>query len=347
MKFSASKVDEFIRSHDSGIRAILIYGPDGGLVRERADTLARQVVDDLDDPFRVAELNTASLKEDPATLADEAAALAMTGGRRVVRLRAAGDQQANVIASFLADPIGDSLILIESGDLPPRSKLRKAFESSRIAAALPCYPDEGSALGRVIEQTATALGLTFEPAALRYLCAALGGDRLMTRGEIEKLALYMGDEKRVSLAHAEACIGDSSILTLDGIAIAATGGDMAAVERGLARAALEGAAPVSVLRAMARHLQRLHLIAGARQRGDSVERAIKAMRPPLHFKLEKSISSQCRNWPNARVTRAMEIILEAERACKTTGLPADAICGRALMRVAGAAKAAGRAASAY
>ena len=31
---------------------------------------------------------------------------------------------------------------------------------------------------------------------------------------------------------------------------------------------------------------------------------------------------------------AMEIILEAERACKTTGLPAEAVCSRALMRVA-------------
>ena len=347
MKFSASKVDGFMRSYDPNIRAILIYGPDGGLVRERADTLARQVVDDLDDPFRVSELSLATLREDPSRFADEAAALALTGGRRVVRLRAAGDKQAAVIAAYLSDPIGDSLILVESGELPPRSKLRKAFESSKIAAALPCFPDEGNALERVIEQTATTLALTFEPAALRYLCAALGGDRLMTRGEIEKLALYMGEDKRVTLAHAEACVGDSSILTLDGIVMAVAGGDLAAVERGLARAALEGSAPVSILRAMARHLQRLHLLAGAGQRGESTQQAIRAMRPPLHFKLEKALSYQSRRWPVARVSGAMEIILDAERACKTTGLPADALCGRALMRVAWAARAAGSAAARF
>lgn len=339
MKISASKVDQFIRTPHGDVLAILVYGPDGGLVRERANALARRIVDDLDDPFRVAELEPAILKDDPARLADEAAALAMTGGRRVVRLRSAGDGQANVIESFLTDPLGDALILVEAGALPPRSKLRKAFESSKIAAALPCYPDEGDALGRVIEETASALGLSIEPEALRYLVATLGGDRLMTRSEIEKLALYMGGEKRITLAHAEACIGDSSILTLDGIAMAATGGDMAAVERGLARAYLEGAVAVPVLRAMARHLQRLHLVAGAKERGDSVERALQAMRPPLHFKIEKAISSQCRKWPTARIAQAMEIVLEAERACKTTGLPAEAICSRALMRVAWAARA--------
>lgn len=340
MKIAVSRVDQFIRSPDPAVRAMLIYGPDGGLVRERADALARQVVDDLDDAFRVSELDTALLNKDPARLAYEAAVLAMTGGRRVVRLRPASDQQADVIASFLADPTGQALILVEAGELPPRSKLRKAFESSKIAAALPCYADEGDALGRFIDQTATALGLTIEPIALRFLTAALGGDRLMTRTEIEKLALYMGDEKRITLAHAEACIGDSSILTLDAIAIAAAGGDMAAVERGLARAYLEGAVAVPVLRATARHLQRLHLMAGARERGDSVERALKAMRPPLHFKLEKALVGQSRNWPTDRVARAMEIVLDAERACKTTGLPAEAICGRALIRVAAAARAA-------
>lgn len=340
MKLSAGKVDAFIRSPDPAIQAMLIYGPDGGLIRERADALARRIVDDLDDPFRVAELDPAMLKDDPARLADEAAALAMTGGRRVVRLRPASDQQAAVIASFLADPLGDALILVEAGELPARSKLRKTFESSKIAAALPCYPDEGGNLGRIIEQTASALGLTCEPAALRYLVSTLGGDRLMTRSEIEKLALYMGDETRITLAHAEACIGDSSILTLDGIAMAAAGGDLAAVERGLARAYLEGAVAVSVLRAAMRHLQRLHLLAGAREQGDSIDHALRSMRPPLHFKIEKALSSQTRNWPSARTTRAMEIILEAERACKTTGLPAEAICSRALMRLAWAAKAA-------
>lgn len=340
MKIAASRVDQFIRSPDPDVRAILIYGPDGGLIRERSDMLARQIVDDLDDPFRVAELDPAALKDDPARFADEAAAIAMTGGRRVVRLRSAGDRQAIVIADFLSDPLGDSLILVEAGELAPRSALRKAFETSKIAAALPCYPDEGSALGKVIGETAAALGLTMEPAALRYLAAALGGDRLMTRSEIDKLALYMGDETLVTLAHVEACIGDSSILTLDGIAIAATGGDMAAVERGLARAYLEGAVAIPVLRAAARHLQRLHLLAGAKARGDSIDRAIKSFRPLLHFKLENALSAQSRHWPAARVARAMEIVLDAERDCKTTGLPAEAICSRALMRVAWAARAA-------
>ena len=340
VKVSASKVDGFIRAPDPSVRAILVYGPDDGLVRERANILASQVVDDLADPFRVAELTPAHLKDDPARLADEAASLSMIGGRRVVRLRSATDKEASVLKGFLTDAPGDALVIAEAGELPPRSKLRKAFEAARNGAALPCYFDEDDGLRRVIEETLAPGGFTVEPAAERYLAGALGGNRMMTRGELEKLALYMGNERHITLANAEACVGDSSVLTLDAVVIAAGAGDSAGVDRGLTRAYLEGTSPVAVLRAAVRHLQRLHLAAAARARGQSVADVLRGFRPPLHYKIEKALQSQIDIWPPSRVAGAMSLVLDAERDCKTTGMPAEVVCSRARMRVAQAARSA-------
>jgi DNA polymerase-3 subunit delta len=67
-------------------RAVLLHGDDAGLVRERAEALVRAVLGGaMDDPFRLAELNRDEAAK-PGALAGEAAALAMTGGRRVVRV---------------------------------------------------------------------------------------------------------------------------------------------------------------------------------------------------------------------------------------------------------------------
>ncbi|MFQ5958437.1 MAG: DNA polymerase III subunit delta, partial [Alphaproteobacteria bacterium] len=310
----------------------------GGLVHERAAALVRHVVADTADPFRVAELGPAEIKDDPARLADEAAALAFTGGRRVVRLRPASDAQADVLMRFLADPVGDALVVVEAAELGPRSRLRRLFEDADNAAALPCYRDEGAALRRVIEDMLAERGLGAEPAACDFLESVLGGDRMATRSELDKLATYMGSECRVALADAEACVGDAAALTLDGVAIAAAGGDLAGLERGLARAWLEGIAPVAVLRAMARHLRHLHRAAGLVARGDSPSAAVRAFRPPLHFKLAAALSDQLGRWPREQAARAMEIVVDAEAACKTTGAPAEVLCARALMRVALAAQ---------
>ncbi|MGE5503325.1 MAG: DNA polymerase III subunit delta, partial [Actinomycetota bacterium] len=118
---AASQTEAFLKAPPAAIRAVLVYGPDAGLVRERAQRLVRTVVPDPSDPFRVAELTPASLKDDPARLADEAAAIALTGGRRAVVLRDAGDTVSGPVGSFLANAKGDGLVVIEGGDLGPRS----------------------------------------------------------------------------------------------------------------------------------------------------------------------------------------------------------------------------------
>src|SRR5690242_7409171 len=86
MEVKSHQADRFVARPPAGLVAALVYGPDQGMVRERATALAKRVVSDLNDPFRVSELDEAILDADPARLWDEAAALSMIGGRRVVRV---------------------------------------------------------------------------------------------------------------------------------------------------------------------------------------------------------------------------------------------------------------------
>jgi DNA polymerase-3 subunit delta len=338
MKISGARIEGYVKSPDAGHRAVLLFGPDGGLVRERADRICRTVVPDLSDPFRVADLAAAALKDDPARLADEAAAIAMTGGRRVVRVRDAGDAVTALLESFLDHPVGDALVVVEGGELGPRSSLRKLFEGAGNGAALACYADEGGSLAAVVQESLRAAHLTADPDALSYLVEHLGGDRRVTRSEMEKLALYMGSGAgRVRLEDAVACVGDSAALSLDDIALAAAEGDHATVQRVLARVLMEGTSPISVLRAVSRHFQRLHLAAAQIAAGKSPDQAVQALKPPPIFKVADRVKRQAQRWQPSRLADAMGLLVAAELDCKTTGLPAPEICGRALMQLARAA----------
>src|SRR6266481_73938 len=121
MKLPAARVAAFLRRPDREIRAVLLYGPDAGLVSERADAVARTVCPDLKDPFRVTDLSGAVLAADPGRLADEAAQMSLIGGRRVVRLRDAVDRLSGLFAGFLDTAPCDAFIVAEAGDLPGSS----------------------------------------------------------------------------------------------------------------------------------------------------------------------------------------------------------------------------------
>lgn len=337
MKLAGAKVESFLRGPDPKVRAILVFGPDSGLVRERMDRLARTVLTDLSDPFRVADLTPAALKDDPARLADEAAAMALTGGRRVVRLFDAGDGLSAVFQRFLDAPMGDALILVAGGELGPKSSLRKLFEGADNAAAIACYADEGGSLESVIAETLRAHGLTAEPDAQAYLADNLGGDRRLTRAELEKLALYMGQERRIRLEDALACIGDSSSMSMDDVAMAAAEGDQAGLQRLLDRLYMEGTSPIAILRMAVRHFQRLHLAAGHVAAGKSPDQAVSGLRPPPIFKVADRMKRQVQRWSTDRCAQALDMLLAAEIDCKTTGLPAAEICARTLIQIARAA----------
>lgn len=339
MKLQGKAIDAFLRHPDPKVRAVLLFGPDAGLVRDRADTLGKTVCPDLNDPFRVADMLGRALVEDPARLADEAAAMALTGGRRLIRVRDAEDVVTTVFTAFLNDPPpGDSLVVVEAGDLSNRSRLRTLFEGAGTGAAIPCYVEEEASLGRVIADLLSAHGLTADVDALNFLAGNLVGDRLVARGEVEKLALYMGADKRVTLEHAQACIGDSASLEMDGPVWAAADGDFAALDRSLARLFAEGMSPVPILRAAQRHFQRLHLISAQVASGKSAETAVDALRPPVFFKVRPRLIGQGKRWSPNLVRSALERLVDAEADCKRSNMPDQTICARVLFQLASLAR---------
>lgn len=330
MKLPSARVAGFLRRPDPEIRAILLFGPDAGLVRERAEGLARTVCPDLRDPFRVADLAAAAVAADPARLADEAAQISLMGGRRVVRVRDAGDALAPVFARFLAAPVGDALVVVEAGELPGRSTLRRAFDDAPLAAAIGCYADSARDLAAVIRESCAAHRIEISRDALDFLVGHLGGDRLLTRAELEKLALYAGDGGRLGLEDARAVIADSAALSLDDALLAAAEADAAALDRALARVFQEGESPVTVIRAMLRQLQRLHLLAARVAAGGSIDEAIRGARPPVFFKEQDRYRRLLQRWSERRLRAALDRVTEAEFRMKLTGLPAITICREAL-----------------
>ncbi len=353
MRLRGREIETFLKSPEVPVSAVLIYGPDLGLVRERGNLLQSKVVEDASDPFRIAEFSAGELRQDPAKLVDEVGAVAMLGGRRVVRLRDGSDAVTKVFEAFFNDPAGDGLIILEAGDLPARSSLRKLFEGAGYAAALPCYEDEGQTLDAVIAETLGRHGLKVDPQARRFLSEALGTDRMVTRGELEKLALYMVDKgvdqepgkepgkepdqeqsREVSLEDAEAAIGDRGIMATDTLINAVASGDAARMNEGLQSAYVAGAQPVQILRGLIRHYGRLQLVAAEMVEGHGADQAMTALRPPVFFKYQSSFRAQLQRWTLKRINTALALLMEAELHCKTTGYPDRTICSRACLRLA-------------
>jgi DNA polymerase-3 subunit delta len=340
MKFTPVQLKRFTDRPGGDLRALLVFGADEGLVRERAAAVAVAIAEDPKDPFRVADLEASDLVADPARLADEAAAISMIGGRRLVKVSRAGDRHAALFRDFLAAPPGDGFVLVTADDLGRSSSLRKAFEDAGNAAAIECGYDSAETIDGLIDQMLAGQGLVVSEDARQHLRANLGGDRMISRQELEKLALYkLGGDGVVSLEDARACVGDSSAEAFDAVGRAAAKGDMKGLIAALAKAEETGESPVGLLRLTARRMQRLHLVASLTEKGTPLDTAFKMLKPPAFQSEGNEMRQLLTRWNTRKLATALTLLLEAEMACKTTGMPAEAITARAMMRLVAAARA--------
>ena len=101
--FKGSRGQRICAQPPADVKALLIYGPNAGLVRESAKAAVSFAVEDLADGFRLCELQARDIGEDPARLADELGALSFGGGRRAVgggrRAAAAGGGRRRAAAA--------------------------------------------------------------------------------------------------------------------------------------------------------------------------------------------------------------------------------------------------------
>ncbi|MDA0707743.1 MAG: DNA polymerase III subunit delta [Proteobacteria bacterium] len=306
MKLTYRDIDAQVKKLSSHYLAVLVYGPDEGLVRERSIKIAKQVVEDLQDPFLVANIDADKLKSEPGLLSDEVAAISMMGGRRVIRIEGANEKVTAAASAFLSNPVGDGLVIISAGNLTPSSGLRKLFEKAKNAASLPCYEDNQASLSQLIREIMTENGLSIEQDAVSFLQMNLGSDRLVSRSELNKLALYIGptekrDSDMVTMQDVEACVGDSGILTLETITNATISGNLKQLDDSLFKAFNRGENAIAILRALSRKLLRMHLVRGYMDQGLRMDQAMGKLFPRVFAMETNRFKADINKWTSVKL----------------------------------------------
>ena len=348
MKLTFKQIEPFVQNPDKAARVILVYGPDQGLMKERAKTICQTVISDLNDPFNVVIFNPDQILDDNALFYDEAQAQSLMGGNRLIIMRQGADSLHTIIKTYLEAPSMDTLVVIEAGDLGARSSLRKLCETAKNAAAVPCYVDDENNLSHIIRDMCMHAGYGIERDALQAFAAALVGDRAIARNEIEKLILYMGfdpDYKgidgvplgrkigNITLQDIMACSGDIRDWSMDTLIYAIGDGNLKSVHSIIESLFRDQVAPIVLLRSTQNHFWRLYSTKAKIENGQSIESACKALTPPLFWKVQDAFKRQLHRWTIPAIESALDALNKAEAMTKQSGYQPEAVVQQCLTQL--------------
>lgn len=332
------QIEGFLARPDPKFPVVLIYGPDRGSVSERARKLITSIAGSTDDPFAIGRLDDAALGEDPARLEDEARAIPMMGGTRVVWVETAGAHLAKTVATYLEDPAPESWIVAEAGPLAPSAKLRQVFEKAKNAVALPCYADTARSLDQLIDDELAINKLTISADARHRLVAILGADRGLSRSELQKLCLYCHGQGGITIDDVDAACGDVSALVLDDLVDHTFGGDLDRVDDDYTRLMAAGTASQAIVSALFTHISKLKAVQSGLARGKSMDAAVAGLRPPLHFSRKSSFRKQLDLWSADDLNRAAAATAETEYRSRGSDGLGEVVLSRHLLTLANAAR---------
>ncbi|ACP27071.1 DNA polymerase III, delta subunit protein [Sinorhizobium fredii NGR234] len=299
--------DGFLNRGASNYRLFLLYGPDRGLVSERAAQLAAGCGVALDDPFALVKLDASELQQAGRVL-DEVNAIGLFGGEKLVWIRGAASEKAIAEAlQILADtpPTGSTLI-IEAGDLKKGAALRKIGETSRAVASIACYSDDARSLQALIDKELAEAGLRIGPAARERLLEALGGDRMASRNELRKLALYCRGKDMIDEEDVLAIVGDASAISVDDAVDAVLKGDVDALLHAMKKITSSKTPPFLVLQACLRQFQQLDVMRAemdtSRQPANQV---VASLGRGLHFRRKPIVEAALKHWTAPAIRREL------------------------------------------
>jgi DNA polymerase III subunit delta len=330
----AAEVDRFIARPDPAKPIVLVYGPDAGLVCERVEALVAKSVDDTADPFQLARLDGDALARDPARLSEEANTIPLFGGRRAVWVKAGGQNFAPAVETLLAFLPQNTRVVIQAGDLRRNAPLRTICERAKAAVALPCYPDAEAALSRLIDVELRESGLSISAQARAALLPFLGGDRLASRHEIGKLALFARGKERIEVDDVIEVVADASALAIDALVDAALAGEAGELEVQFAKARTAGTAPGTIMSAALRQIFQLHRARLAVEQGMSVTEAANGMQPFLQFSRRAAVQKALSTWTSPRLEQAMARLAQAALETRRQSSIGAVTTDRALLELA-------------
>ena len=302
MKWKESDFNSGIQN----INAVLIYGPDAGLVDELCDKAIEKLEIDKDN---LLALDANELREKQDAVLAESCSPSMFGGRKAVLISGAGDSDTKILSELVNSSSLCATIIVTAGDLRVGS-LRKLFEDGDKIAAIACYTDDTKTLEALIhKELSSEAGIRqITPDAMSYMLSHLGGDRGITRSFLQKIAIYVSDKHIVELEDVEKCLPDTSATSADDYMYSLTAGHINQTMMALDRLIYGGADANMLVRMLYTHFSRL------------LTAVVDGQLPKLFWKVADKFNMAMKIWPENEIVNVLSKLNDLEKLCRTSGM---------------------------
>ena len=211
MKIKAYEIKDLVEREKYA--GYLVYGQNKGLIREKSKTIINFY---KNDETEIIKFENDELISEPGKLSNEFNTFSLTAKKKILHILNTKDNLTEIITNTVIDDQNSiNLIVFETGELTPRSKLRKFFEKEKHLGILACYFDTEHDVRDLIETTFRKEDMLINRDISLLIAKHLGNERHIIKSELEKIILYLKDKKEFKAEDILKCLSQNEDFGFD------------------------------------------------------------------------------------------------------------------------------------
>ena len=330
MKIKAYEIKDLVEREKYA--GYLVYGQNKGLVREKSQTIINSY---KNDETEIIKFENDELISEPGKLSNEFNTFSLTAKKKILHILNTKDNLTEIITNtVIDDQASTNLIVFETGELPPRSKLRKLFEKEKHLGILACYFDTEQDVKGLIETTFKKEDMLINTDISLLIAKHLGNERHIIKSELEKIILYLKDKKEFKAEDILKCLGQNEDFGFDNLNYNLCDGNVVKLDKIINQLYLQGINPIALLRSVDKHFQKILFVNQKIDSGMNLNESFIKLKPPIFFLYINQFKNQVKKWKTSLCYKAIERIMETEELCKLNSKISKIVCWRTLRNIA-------------
>ena len=231
---------------------------------------------------------------------------------KLIIIDSATDKTLNFIELILEKQITDTKIILISGILETKNKLRKFFEKNESVLCIPFYPDDFRTLNLIANNFLKKIRISISNEALNLIIERAMGSRINLKNELKKIEMYLIDKNKIEISDIYKLTNQSDNYDSGTLVNNILAKNKKKVSLILNENNYQNDDVIIILRTFLAKTKRILNILETHNTGGSLDQTINSFKPPIFWKEKEIVKKQIQSWSKSKIYKLIEEINELE-----------------------------------
>ena len=240
--------------------------------------------------------------------------------KKIILISRSSDKICKIIENISNRDIADIKIILKSGVLEKKSKLRSLFEKNKTLLTIPFYEDDTKSLSSIIYEFLNKKKIKLSSESINLLIERSCGDRKNLNLELEKILNYSLSNKKIEFKNVQKLTTLAENYNVSELADNYLIRNKKNISKILNENSFSDDDCILILRTILNKSKRLLSIIEKKSAYNNIDQIISDFRPAIFWKEKESVKKQVNSWDLRELRQKIYKINEVEYLVKSNSV---------------------------